>query len=562
MAGGGGVLPTTTPTMSTATPFVSSASPVVSGSSSTAEPVSTSDPSHRTTVVILSSVLSVVGVVAVAALVFVCCRYRQRRGRLLFPRGISPIDDDEIQAWKSNSRGQPPPQADMKEKQRGGGELNEPNGGSGGLDSPPLLSVGVLGAGAVVERRDSPPQMQPGHRARGISLDSAGIAVGGSGTQTRPATPSRQPPSNVIIYRDPPQTFAGLPHSAASSTTGFPSLPQQNIPLSRRSEEIPLRSARSLSLSSPATRGWPGRFSFDQDRDAYLSQVLASSMAAPVALQHARAPNSRAGLTDETVPGDPSYLLSPKRRSSRLIKHPSVAGAGFSATRTATVAAAAPGTASGISGAIGPVFSPRRNSHTQGDVGDTGPQPSLPPTPRPNRNSAAFRQSRTRSARSSSIMSGRSFSYAASDLALNQSFSQPMPPRRQSLAQRDHLEHIERLQHPQHPQPVTPPQNSAAAAALRQNMPVPPPPVFPRANASSSQSARALSGQRSGSASSISSSSSTFPPRMGAVAADDSDDPLLGGLSPPRPRMPDSPPAAHSQSQSLGHLEGTGRAVI
>ncbi|KAK2611155.1 hypothetical protein N8I77_004528 [Diaporthe amygdali] len=55
---------------------------------------------NRTTVIVLSTVLSVVGVVLVVGAALVCLRCRRRRSKL-FRRGITPIDDDEIETWKN-----------------------------------------------------------------------------------------------------------------------------------------------------------------------------------------------------------------------------------------------------------------------------------------------------------------------------------------------------------------------------------------------------------------------------------------------------------------------------
>ncbi|KAL1860452.1 hypothetical protein Daus18300_009226 [Diaporthe australafricana] len=61
---------------------------------------SDSSDGNRTTVIVLSTVLSVVGVVLVVGAALVCLRCRRRRSKL-FRRGITPIDDDEIETWKT-----------------------------------------------------------------------------------------------------------------------------------------------------------------------------------------------------------------------------------------------------------------------------------------------------------------------------------------------------------------------------------------------------------------------------------------------------------------------------
>ncbi|KAH6660614.1 hypothetical protein BKA67DRAFT_530705 [Truncatella angustata] len=56
---------------------------------------------NRTLVITLSTVLSVVGVVVIAITLYLCLRNRRRRAKL-FNRGVTPIDDDEIESWKVN----------------------------------------------------------------------------------------------------------------------------------------------------------------------------------------------------------------------------------------------------------------------------------------------------------------------------------------------------------------------------------------------------------------------------------------------------------------------------
>lgn len=53
----------------------------------------------QTLVIILSTVLSVVGLIIVAIAAYLCVRSRRRRAKV-FNRGITPIDDEEIASWK------------------------------------------------------------------------------------------------------------------------------------------------------------------------------------------------------------------------------------------------------------------------------------------------------------------------------------------------------------------------------------------------------------------------------------------------------------------------------
>lgn len=56
----------------------------------------------RTTVIILATVLSVFGCLAIGLMVWTCLRCRRRKR--LFNRGITPIGDEEIETWKGHNR--------------------------------------------------------------------------------------------------------------------------------------------------------------------------------------------------------------------------------------------------------------------------------------------------------------------------------------------------------------------------------------------------------------------------------------------------------------------------
>ncbi|CAK7273941.1 hypothetical protein SEPCBS57363_005908 [Sporothrix epigloea] len=370
-----------------------------------------SSPTDQTTVVILSSVLSVAGVVALTGLVFICCRLRQRQMGLFFPRGSSPIDDDEIEAWKGNRE---QPTMDEPEKSPSGvsytsfGDNNEPV-------SPPLLSADFLGAGATVQRQDPLASVQS-FADRAARLDSPG-SDRGSMVPSNPSPKKRS--SNVIIYKDTPQPCPVTPKLATLNRETFTrpgTAPaetdnrrfhhgsyqqQETVPLYRRSEEFTRRSSRSASFGYPAYYGMAGRFSLDQDREVIFPPTLASMQSPRMALQYARAPNSRAGLTDESVPGDPSFLPAPKRLPSRLSKMPP-------ATGSPLVTAAA--TAAAVIGDAGARSVPRWIPSGDDEI---SPVPSPPGNTRGadaniRRNSkvsVAFRRARSRSTRSCSIVS-------------------------------------------------------------------------------------------------------------------------------------------------------------
>ncbi|KAI1334799.1 hypothetical protein F5Y15DRAFT_281351 [Xylariaceae sp. FL0016] len=70
-----------------------------SGSTSGSDADGDSSQSNETLIIILSSVLSFVGVALIVAAAYFCTKSRRRRPAL-FRRGVTPIGDDEIATWK------------------------------------------------------------------------------------------------------------------------------------------------------------------------------------------------------------------------------------------------------------------------------------------------------------------------------------------------------------------------------------------------------------------------------------------------------------------------------
>ncbi|SPN96918.1 uncharacterized protein DNG_00437 [Cephalotrichum gorgonifer] len=172
----------------------------------------------RTLVITLSTVLSVVAALLIVATVFAC--FRVKKGRMPFARrGISPIDDEEIESWKRNTN----------EKYTSG----------------------------PASTRDLTSKSYPGSLKKSPS---------------------------VIVYHNPssptsrPEDSSGSAHSHNHS--------------------------QSFSHRHTISNG-----SLRQSLD-FLPQ-------APVL---ARAPNSRPGLTDETIEGDEAFVPNHRRHTSRLSK--------------------------------------------------------------------------------------------------------------------------------------------------------------------------------------------------------------------------------------------------
>ncbi len=161
--------------------------------------------SSRQLTIILATVLP--GVTIIILSVLFCCNSRRRKARL-FRRGITPIDDEEIESWKVD--------------------------------------------------RDYDEQ-SPMHERK-------------ASHHTTRSTASIQKPPSVIIYQN------------------------QSAQARRMSEE-------PSPCPSPSYKG-----SFEMPATPVL----------------ARAPNSKPGLTDDTVQGDEAFIPQSKRQPSRLSKHPPV----------------------------------------------------------------------------------------------------------------------------------------------------------------------------------------------------------------------------------------------
>ncbi|KAK3952412.1 hypothetical protein QBC32DRAFT_143305 [Pseudoneurospora amorphoporcata] len=100
----------------------------------------------------------------------------------------------------------------------------------------------------------------------------------------QPSTSSVKKPASVIVYNNPQDQAAG-------------------------------ETRKSLDEGSP-------RFAAHSTHSGYYGKTSIDHTPLPPTPILARAPNSRAGLTDETVPGDVPFIPAPKRQPSRLYKLP------------------------------------------------------------------------------------------------------------------------------------------------------------------------------------------------------------------------------------------------
>jgi hypothetical protein len=227
--------------------------------------------SNRTLVIVLSSVLSVVGLLLILGAILIC--RRRRKGRFpFFPRGASPIDDDEIATWKvpKNEKG-PLPGA-------GGAAVSAATAGAIGAAGATVVMVGA--AGGRQSSSDGTRSSGPNSGASSPRRSNGGIV---SHAKSASTTSIKKPPS-VIVYSNA-RGVGGYRHSTDNSS-----------PRSHGSYD-----------AGPAT-GLSGKTSFDK--------VLPQT---PI---QAKAPNARAGLTDESIPGDEPFIATPRTKPSRLSKLP------------------------------------------------------------------------------------------------------------------------------------------------------------------------------------------------------------------------------------------------
>ncbi|KAK4453007.1 hypothetical protein QBC34DRAFT_422698 [Podospora aff. communis PSN243] len=225
---------------------------------------------NRTLVIVLSSVLSVVGLLLILGAILLC--RRKRRGRFpFFPRGASPIDDDEIATWKvpKNEKG-PLPGA-------GGAAVSAATAGAIGAAGATVLMVGAAGRQSST---DGTRSSGPNSGASSPRRSNGGIV---SHAKSASTTSIKKPPS-VIVYSNA-RGVGGCRHSSENSS-----------PRSHGSYD-----------AGPVT-GLSGKTSFDK--------VLPQT---PI---QAKAPNARAGLTDESIPGDEPFIATPRSKPSRLSKLP------------------------------------------------------------------------------------------------------------------------------------------------------------------------------------------------------------------------------------------------
>ncbi|KAK4101670.1 hypothetical protein N658DRAFT_531771 [Parathielavia hyrcaniae] len=221
--------------------------------------------SNRTLTVTLSTVFSAVGLAMIAGIVLLC--YRRRRHhhhRLPFlSRGVSPIDDDEIERWKS-------PRDEKARFPRGDTTTD--------LEADDYDEAAAAALHKETEGNHRPSRPPPRH-AKHFSTSTSSL---------------RKPPS-VIVY-------SSRSHDATTAA--------------RHSTDA--ESRRSFAQNYMYGGGGGGaKTSFDNNNNNNISKNLPQT---PI---QARAPNARAGLTDESVPGDEPFILtSPKRTPSRLSKLP------------------------------------------------------------------------------------------------------------------------------------------------------------------------------------------------------------------------------------------------
>jgi len=268
---------TASETLVTDMPTFSGSQPTASNTADGGSSGSTNgDGSNRTLVITLSTVLSVVGLLLIIGAIFLWWRYR--RGHFPFARGATPIGDDEIATWKVS----------RNEK----GPLLEGGGGEGAAVGAAAGATGAaLGAGAGAA---AVMAAGAGARVSSSSNNSANSSSGRSGGRSGGEGPLHTKHGSTSSIKKPPSVIV---YSNAQNLGGY---------------------RTSTDGSSPRSQA-----SYDTGPSSGLNGKMSFNKILPPAPIQAKAPNARAGLTDESIPGDEPFIISHKRQPSRLSKVPS-----------------------------------------------------------------------------------------------------------------------------------------------------------------------------------------------------------------------------------------------
>lgn len=184
-----------------------------SQSFSTSTPESGSMPiPQRNLIIILTTVLGSVGVILISLAICLTCRLRKGRAPFRDHRGVTPIDDEEIESWREQKQ------------------------------SP------ALGA-------TSP------HTPRGLSIDSIALKHSPSSAWTWNALPIQHPPAAMIPQPDfvarAPNSRAGLTDEAVPGAIPFIPVPKrQSSRLSKAPPGHERTKSRKSSMSARSTRSF------------------------------------------------------------------------------------------------------------------------------------------------------------------------------------------------------------------------------------------------------------------------------------------------------------------
>ncbi|PHH50152.1 hypothetical protein CFIMG_004941RAa [Ceratocystis fimbriata CBS 114723] len=228
---------------------------------------------------IIALVASISGGVIIISIILILL-YRRKRKFSILNRGISPIDDEEIESWKVSK-------------------------GDDGIEKETLASS---------------------FNGKSIRMKSVPSAY------TRPQTPEAAVLRNLPTL-SPDDLGLSSTHKVAckmapssSIATTLPSIPQEPSTPPQRKTSLKANVTKPARIKKPAGviiyTGGPTTLNegiFSSPSTSESSPHHKKSMEAPQTPIQARAPNSRPGLTDETVQGDAAYLPSPKRSTTMRI---------------------------------------------------------------------------------------------------------------------------------------------------------------------------------------------------------------------------------------------------
>lgn len=241
--------------------------------------------SNKTLTIVLSTTLPSVFLISVAA--YICYRMQKRKTRRIFKRGITPIEDEEIESWKVDRNEEKPPIPEPAPESRPSTQNHQPKDSVGSIQKPPSVIV-YQNQGIPRSSEDNAPRCL--HHHKGSSVDM-------------PQTP---------VLARAPNARPGLTDDTVRGDDAFiPQLKRQPSRLNKSQPASPRHNRTRSARSSMSREQWHG-----QNQDGHQISPRRSAESFPRTpthgSKHKRVYSSsnppRMSLDDELSPGG----LSPR----------------------------------------------------------------------------------------------------------------------------------------------------------------------------------------------------------------------------------------------------------